>query len=94
VLNTKTPDVKYVKIFEYVKGAHIRGTGIIEIPLVSDTGRNYTYQQESVNGEFVVPYSTTGNPYEVKATGKYQIIGIGKSFDVNESAVMQGMTIN
>ena len=63
VFNSKTTDVKYVKVFEYVKGAHIKGTGIIEIPLVTDTGRTFTYHQESVNGEFVVPYATTGNLY-------------------------------
>jgi dolichyl-diphosphooligosaccharide--protein glycosyltransferase len=94
VFNSPTTDVKYVKVFEYVKGAHIKGSGIIEIPIVSDTGRNYTYRQESINGEFIVPYSTTGNPYGVKSTGKYRIIGTGKTFDVNESAVMQGITIN
>ena len=94
VFNSPTTDVKYVKVFEYVKGAHIKGSGIIEIPLVSDTGRNYTYRQESINGEFIVPYSTTGNPYGVKSTSKYRIIGTGKTFDVNESAVMQGITIN
>ena len=94
VFSGKTPDVKYVKVFEYVKGAHIKGTGIIEVPLVTDTGRTFTYMQESTNGEFVVPYSTTGNPYPVKATGKYHIVGTGTTFDVPESAVMQGTTIN
>ena len=33
-------DIKYVKIFEYVKGAHIAGNGIIELPLITNTGRN------------------------------------------------------
>jgi dolichyl-diphosphooligosaccharide--protein glycosyltransferase len=94
VLNSKTNDVKYVKVFEYVKGAHIKGNGIIEVPLVTNTGRNFTYRQESMNGEFVVPFSTTGNPYQVKTTGKYQIVGTGTTFDVPESAVMQGLTIN
>jgi dolichyl-diphosphooligosaccharide--protein glycosyltransferase len=94
VLNSKTTDVKYVKVFEYVRGAHIKGNGIIEIPLVSDTGRNFTYRQESLNGEFIVPYSTTGNPYPVKATDKYRIVGTGATFDVPDSAVMQGTTIN
>ena len=87
-------DVKYVKIFEYVKGAHIKGTGIIDIPLVTNQGRNFTYRQESVNGEFVVPYSTTGNLYPVQATGPYQIEGTSTTFEVPESAVMQGTTIN
>ncbi|WP_292424367.1 oligosaccharyl transferase, archaeosortase A system-associated [Methanoregula sp.] len=94
VLTSNKTDVKYVKIFEYVKGAHIKGSGIIEVPLVTNTGRNFIYRQQSTNGEFVVPYSTTGNPYDVKATGKYQIEGAGTTFDVPESAVMQGLTIN
>jgi len=93
VFNSETTDVKYVKIFEYVKGAHIKGEGIIEVPLISNTGRNFTYRQQSVNGEFIVPYSTTGNPYEVKATGKYRVITSGREYDVPESAVMQGALI-
>jgi len=92
--NEASPDIKYVKTFEYVKGAHIKGSGIIELPLVSNTGRNFTYRQESVNGEFVVPYSTTGNPYGVRAVGKYRIVGTNTEFDVPESAVMQETTIN
>ncbi|MDO9324099.1 MAG: oligosaccharyl transferase, archaeosortase A system-associated [Methanoregula sp.] len=93
VFSGKTPDVKYVKIFEYVKGAHIKGEGIIEVPVVSNTGREYTYRQESINGEFIVPYSTNGNPYEVKTTGKYRVVNTGKQYDVPESAVMQGSVI-
>jgi oligosaccharyl transferase (archaeosortase A-associated) len=90
VFNSETHDVKYVKVFEYVKGAHINGEGIIEVPLISNTGRNFTYRQQSVNGEFIVPYSTTGNPYEVKTTGRYRVITSGREYDVPESAVMQG----
>ena len=82
-----------MKIFEYVKGAHIKGEGIIELPLVSNTGRNFIYRQESVNGEFIVPYATTDNPYDVKAAGKYKISGSAREFDVPESAVMRGLTI-
>jgi dolichyl-diphosphooligosaccharide--protein glycosyltransferase len=93
VLDPKIADLKYVKIFEYVKGAHIKGDGIIEVPVVTNTGRNFTYQQASVNGEFIVPYSTSGNPYDVKTTGKYQIVGTNHQYDVPESAVMQGLTI-
>jgi dolichyl-phosphooligosaccharide-protein glycotransferase len=91
---SSTPDTKYVKVFEFVPGAVIKGDGIIEIPLVSDTGRQFTYRQASSNGTFIVPYSTTGNPYGVKATGKYQIIGTNQQFDVPEDAVMQGKQIN
>lgn len=93
VATSETIDLKYVKVFEYVKGAHIKGEGIIEIPLVTNTGRSFTYRQESVNGEFIVPYSTSDNPYDVKAAGKYKISGSAREFDVPESAVMQGLTI-
>ena len=93
VFNSKTNDLKYVKVFEYVKGAHIKGEGIIQVPLISNTGRNFTYRQMSINGEFIVPYSTTGNPYGVKTTGKYRVLTSGREYDVPESAVMQGTVI-
>jgi dolichyl-diphosphooligosaccharide--protein glycosyltransferase len=93
VFNSKTNDVKYVKVFEYVKGAHIKGEGIIQVPVISNTGRNFIYRQMSVNGEFIVPYSTIGNPYGVKTTGKYRVITSGKEYDVPESAVINGTMI-
>lgn len=86
-------DLRYVKVFEYVRGAVIRGDGTIELPVVSDAGRRFTYRQKSVNGTFVVPYSTAGSPYGVKATGKYRITGTGREFDVSEDAVRQGTVI-
>jgi oligosaccharyl transferase (archaeosortase A-associated) len=88
------PDLKAVKIFEYVPGATIRGEGIIEVPIVTNTGREFTYRQESVNGTFVVPYATSGWSGEVKATGPYQIAGTGQTFDVTEEDILQGRTIN
>jgi dolichyl-phosphooligosaccharide-protein glycotransferase len=93
VFDSTAADVRYVKVFEYVKGAHIKGDGIIEVPVETNTGRNFTYRQASVNGEFIVPYSTTGNPYGVKTTGKYTISGSGKQYEVPESAVLEGTTI-
>jgi len=93
VFNSAVADVRYVKIFEYVKGAHIKGEGIIEVPVETNTGRLFIYRQESVNGEFIVPYSTTGNSYDVKTTGKYTVSGTGRQYDVPESAVVQGLTI-
>jgi dolichyl-diphosphooligosaccharide--protein glycosyltransferase len=83
-------DIKYVKIFEYVKGAHISGDGIIELPLVTNTGRTFVYQQESENGEFVVPYSSMGNPYDVRAIGKYHIIDTSRYIAVTEKDVSEG----
>jgi dolichyl-diphosphooligosaccharide--protein glycosyltransferase len=93
VFNSNTTDVKYVKVFEYVKGAHIQGEGIIEVPVITNTGRTFTYQQASVNGEFIVPYSTTGNPYGVKTTAKYRVVSSGKTYEVPESAIMEGALV-
>ncbi|MDD3858115.1 MAG: oligosaccharyl transferase, archaeosortase A system-associated [Methanoculleus sp.] len=88
------PDLKAVKIFEYVPGATIRGDGVIEVPIVTNTGREFTYRQESVNGTFTVPYATSGWSGEVKATGQYRIAGTGQTFDVAEEDIQQGRTIN
>ncbi|MFY9982662.1 MAG: oligosaccharyl transferase, archaeosortase A system-associated, partial [Methanoregula sp.] len=94
VSSSNISTIQYVKIFEYVKGAHIKGSGIIDLPLVTNTGRNFAYRQTSVNGEFVVPYATTGNISGVHATGPYQIEGTGTTFNVSDAAVVQGLTIN
>jgi len=42
----------------------------------------------------VVPYSTSGNPYDVKTDGLYRIEGSGATIEVPESAVMAGSYIN
>ncbi len=88
------PDLKAVKVFEYVPGARIRGEGVIEVPVVTNTGRMFTYRQESVNGTFIVPYATSGWSGEVKTTGSYRIAGTGQTFDVTEEDIQQGRTIN
>lgn len=93
VVSGNGPDIKYVKVFEYVPGAHIRGEGTIELPLVTNTGRQFTYRQASTNGEFIVPYATTGTTSEVKATGKYRITGTGSEFEVSEDAVIGGLQV-
>jgi dolichyl-diphosphooligosaccharide--protein glycosyltransferase len=87
-------DIKYVKIFEYVSGAHISGSGLIEVSVVTNTGRMFVYQQESENGEFVVPYSTQGNPYDVRATGQYHIVGTSRYVSVSEKDVTEGTHIS
>jgi dolichyl-diphosphooligosaccharide--protein glycosyltransferase len=86
-------DTKYVKIFEYVKGAHISGEGVIELPLVTNTGRTFIYRQKSENGGFVVPYSTLGNPYDVRATGQYHIVGTSRFITITEKEVTEGSRI-
>ncbi len=90
---TTLPDIKYVKIFEYVKGAHISGEGIIEVPIVTNTGRTFVYRQASENGEFIVPYSTTKSHYEVNATGQYHIAGTSRYITVTENDVKDGNRI-
>ncbi|MDO9325368.1 MAG: oligosaccharyl transferase, archaeosortase A system-associated [Methanoregula sp.] len=91
--STTLPDIKYVKIFEFVNGAHIAGNGIIEVPILTNTGRTFVYRQESVNGEFVVPYSTTGNHYDVRATGPYHIAGTSRDITVTEDDVLTGKMV-
>jgi oligosaccharyl transferase (archaeosortase A-associated) len=87
------PGIKMVKIFEYVKGAYISGNGVIELPLVTNTGRTFTYRQESIAGEFIVPYSTIGNQHEVHATGPYHLVGTTRYFTVTEDEVTVGKTV-
>ena len=88
------PGMKMVKVFEYVPGAHIAGTGVIELPIVTNTGRIFTYRQESSGGEFIVPYSTSGNPYDVRATGPYHIVGTTRDISVTESDVLEGKQVS
>jgi dolichyl-diphosphooligosaccharide--protein glycosyltransferase len=85
--------IKMVKIFEFVRGAQIQGEGVIELPVITNTGRVFVYRQESEGGIFTVPYSTEGNPYDVRATGQYQIAGTGHYFNVSEADVIQGNRI-
>jgi dolichyl-diphosphooligosaccharide--protein glycosyltransferase len=87
------PGVKNIKIFEYVKGAHIAGNGIIELPVVTNTGRTFIYKQVSENGEFIVPYSTQGDLQGVHATGKYHIIGTSRLITVTGKDVTEGNTL-
>ena len=93
ILAQSPPDIKYVKVFEYVAGARIGGTGIIALDLVTNTGREFTYRQASTGGEFILPYATTGSSSEVKAKGRYRIEGTSQEFDVSEEAVMQGLRV-
>ena len=86
-------DIKYVKTFEYVKGAKIKGEGTIEVAVVSNTGREFTYRQKSINGEFIVPYSTTGNSYDVRTKGNYKISGSTREYSVSETDVMNGSDV-
>ena len=79
---TQQKEIKFVKVFEYVKGARIVGNAsggsVVEIStnVTTNTGRTFIYSQQVVsNGtyEFVVPYSTEGTPSRPEYT-KFDVI--------------------
>jgi len=76
-----------VKIFERVSGYQINGTGTIELPVVTNQGRTFTYRQESANGTFIVPYSTSRDATGVHATGPYKNFQTGETFEVSEKQI-------
>lgn len=86
-------ELKQVKVFEYVPGARIHGSGQIRIDLETNTGRRFSYTQESVDGEFVVPYATDMPNGAVKTIGPYVIHGENRSILVSESDIQAGATV-
>ncbi len=100
----RSPDLKYIKIFEYVPGATISGKandGEISITLnvITNQGRIFAYTQKVTarNGkyEIKVPYSTQGGKYGTKPLSDYIIndAGIAKAVSVNEQDVLEGREI-
>lgn len=85
--------VPYIKVFEYVPGARIPGEGTIVVEMITNTGREFIYQQKSQNGEFIVPYSTEENTFGVRTKGKYHIVETGREFAVSERDVKWGRQI-
>ena len=83
----------HIKVFEYVRGARIRGEGTIEVDVVTNTGRHFTYRQQSVNGEFTVPYPTTGELWAVRTIGNYRLIDTNSQIAVTEQDVIEGRTV-
>ncbi|WP_319578862.1 oligosaccharyl transferase, archaeosortase A system-associated [uncultured Methanospirillum sp.] len=88
------PDVRYVKVFEYVPGAVIHGEGIIEIPVKTNTGRTFVYKQESVNGTFTVPYPTNTKVGDVTTQGPYRISSTGKEYQVTGDQILSGSVVS
>lgn len=82
-----------VKVFERVKGARLPGKGTIEVPVIANDGRTFTYRQESEAGLFILPYSTQGSTSPVKAIGPYRVLETGRTFDVSENDVLSGNTL-
>jgi oligosaccharyl transferase (archaeosortase A-associated) len=101
----KSPDIKYVKIFEYVPGATLSGKtsadGDVKVTLniVTNQGRTFVYTQQTKanNGiyEIKVPYSTQGNKYGVKPTSDYVIqnVNTSRAVSVSEEDVLEGKVL-
>ncbi|WP_370573296.1 oligosaccharyl transferase, archaeosortase A system-associated [Methanomethylovorans sp.] len=105
---TKDPEVKYVKVFEYVRGVTVTGkaepgeTVYGATSLISNEGREFDYYNSAVaddNGTYslVLAYSTQGNNSSTYAVVPYTIIGdksrSSKEIDVSESAVQAGQVL-
>ena len=86
---TDEHDIRKVKIFERVPGATIQGEGTIELPMITNRGREFTYRQQSINGTFILPYSTNQTSWPVHATGPYRIKETGKVIEVSEKMVQK-----
>jgi dolichyl-diphosphooligosaccharide--protein glycosyltransferase len=86
-------DLRYVKIFEYVKGAKIQGEGMLELPVRTNTGREFIYRTKSVNGTFTVPYPTNTTIGAVTITGQYKNNNTGTEYSVTEEQIEKGLSL-
>ena len=87
--STDEHDIRKVKIFERVPGAIIQGEGTIELPIITNRGREFTYRQQSINGTFILPYSTNQTAWPVHATGPYRIMETGEEIEVSEEMIQK-----
>ncbi len=98
----KSPDIKYVKIFEYVPGVTISGKTSIDgdikvtLDIMTNRGRTFVYTQKTIakNGryEIILPYSTLGGKYETNPLDNYKIQNANNSVvvSVSEEDVLEG----
>ena len=96
----RKPDIKYVKIFEYLPGTTLSGKTDedvkITVNIMTNQGRTFVYTQQAIakNGryEIKVPYSTRGNRYGTKSLGDYTIrnSNVSKIVPVTELDVLEG----
>jgi len=99
-------DVKEYKVFEYVKGATIKGIASsgtkieVSAKVTTNQGRSFVYKNSTVakNGKFeiAVPYST-GKQENSETTAEKYTIKIGeyytKSIEISEQNILNGDTI-
>lgn len=105
---TTNPEVKDVKIFEYVKGATIEGKAQPNevvygaVTLLSNKGRKFDYFNSALadtNGNYklVVSYPTEGGQSEVSALVPYTVVGkksqSEKQIQISENNVKNGDTV-
>ena len=98
----RDPDIRYVKIFEYVPGATIAGNasdnGDINVTLniTTNQGRKFTYTRkispEKGRYEIKVPYQTQGSKYGTKSNENYiiQNVNVTRMVSVSEQDVQEG----
>jgi dolichyl-diphosphooligosaccharide--protein glycosyltransferase len=99
-------DIKMLKVFEYVKGAKIKGYAPngseinVSVEISTNQDRNFIYENKAVanNGEyeFIAPYAT-GNQASsdvVASDYKIKIGNITKKVKVLEDDILQGKIVN
>ena len=101
---TQNPEVKYVKIFEFVKGAKISGFAephqiVYAITnVVSNRGREFKYYNTAVSNEtgwyeLTVSYSTVDAPYDTKAFTSYAV-GVENGNFVTDISISEDDVVN
>ena len=101
---TQNPEVKYVKIFEFVEGAKITGfaaphqTVYAVTNVISNRGRVFEYHNIAIANEtgwyeLTVSYSTVDVPYDTRAVTPY-LIGTEKSDVVVEVSISEDDVVN
>ena len=98
-------DIKAGKIFEYVKGAKIKGFAIsgIEVNIFTtvktNQGRTFVYEQKTIaknnNFDFIVPYSTGKQENSDVSVSEYTIKIENKEIKIKASEldILEGKTI-
>ena len=99
-------EIKLVKIFEFVPGAKIIGrvgpneNVTISVDVKTNQGRIFDYSNVVTSNkdgffEIVVPYATTGTPYDTKPVGSYIVVTEDGSLNVeiDEQDILGGAEV-
>ena len=77
-----------------MKGARVDGSGTTTLDLETNTGRKFWYSQESKSGKFILPYATHVPNGAVRALGPYTLVPVNMTFNVTDSAVINGLAVS